>query len=698
MARTVTALVAGVLLGILTMLAVTRFGLSGKETTDEIVRDIADVPRLAREVAEKHRDERYARLTTVEEIIALPTEFARSEALHVLAGRSDSAGVQNLIFEANRIADEVERVKLLNILFFRLAETDPQSALALARTDYFNGIKSIEETVWRAWARKDLDDALFAAKAQTSVSHRNLSAQSLYAAFGYMGNEATDLIEEELGIGPDRASRGRYLYLLADRSPAEAIAFINGLKRGVEQQEYVSWLAFYLSLRDPNGALEYADLFSVASDGEQYRSIIDANIARENPHATMERLLADGNIGRSGREYQNAIRALASTDLDVARQYFEHARSNVVRQTLGPTIAAEMAKNDPLEALMWARANDKDRFPYLEMSVLRQIAQLDPQLALTAAQNTPRLQMRSNMVANVVQFIAQYNPADAIAYLDQIQDRQQKLEMGQQLASSWIGHDPEAAIDWIVSQDKETAGQIARMATLRLLDSDIDAAIRMLPMLREQDQGSMRQHIAQRLALNHSLIEAQSFIRQFIGQPGYDQLQASVVTGVADTDPLMAKQLADQVASGNGRDRAYVQVIARHARTNPTEAADWLRNIGDDRLRSVAAGQLAAQWYASDPTRATRWLNSLPAGPSRDDAVMQMSFQWRDSTPEQERLIASIEDRGKRGQAKIREIYNVLRTNPAKARQLLEDEDIPSDQRQQIETMISQSDLRFIVN
>ena len=259
MARIIAALIDGVVLGILAMLATARFGPSANQSPDEIVRDIVDVPKMAQAVAEKHRDEQYASLTSVEEVIALPTEFAHSEALYVLAGRSDSAGVQKLIFEANRIGDDAERVSLLNILFFRLAETDPLSALALARTGYFNAIKSIERTVWRAWARKDFEDALFAAKTQTSIAHQNSSAQSPYAAFGYMGNETTERIEAELGIGPDRSSRGRYLYQLADRSPAEAIAFINGLERGTEQRENVSWLASLLADRIPYDESKYLE-------------------------------------------------------------------------------------------------------------------------------------------------------------------------------------------------------------------------------------------------------------------------------------------------------------------------------------------------------------------------------------------------------------------------------------------------------
>ncbi len=695
MARMMAVLIGGVLLGILGMLAVDRFGSPDTLPAGQIARDIADVPKIAEAVAERLRDERYTSLVSIKEIIALPTDFARSEALHALAGRSDSAGVQNLIFQANRIADDVERVSLLAILFSRLTEIDPHSALALARTEDIKGMKAIEQTVWRTWARKDLDDALFAAKAQASLEHQNSAAQSLYAAFGYMGNETTDRIEAELGIGPDRQTRGRYLYQLADRSPADAIAYINALERGTEQQEYVSWLAYYVSLRDPAVALRYADLFAVASDGRQYSNIINSSIARENPQAVIERWLAGDRSERSNRGFYSAISALASADLDAAKAYFSRARSSDDRRMFGSAIASEMARTDPAEAIEWARANDKEGFPYLQMSVLGRIAQTDPQLALTEALATPNAQVRSSMISNVLQHIAQDSPAVAVAYLDQIEDKQQKLEASQSLASSWVRHDPDAAIDWILSQDKETAAQMVQIALGRLLHSDLDAAIRLLPRVDEDNQEFMRQQIAQSLATSRSPAEAQAFIRQFAGQPGYDQLQASLISGLAQTDVLMAKQLADQLADGSARNRAYVQVIAQRAQTNPEQAMSWLRGISDESLRGVAAGQLAAQWYAQDPAAAARWVTGLPAGSSRDDAIVQMSSQWQTPTAEQQQLIASIEDQDKRGQAKIRQIYTLMRTNPARARELLQDEDIPSYQRQRIETMLSQLGSRY---
>lgn len=695
MARTIAAVIGGVLLGILIMLAVARLGPPTRQPPDEIVRDIVNVPKMAEAAAEKHRIEQYVGLTSVEEIVALPTEFDRSSAMYALAGRSDSAGVQNLIFEANRIADDMERVRLLDILFFRLAETDPQSALALARTDSFRATKSIEQTVWRAWARKDLDDALFVAKTQISIAQQNSAAQSLYAAFGYMGNETTDRIEAELGIAPDRSSRGRFLYRLADKSPAEAIAYINEVERGIEQQEYVAWLAYYLSLRDPTAALGYAHLFELPSHGERYRSIIKSNIARENPQETIERLLASGQSPRSRGEFYEAARALASTDLDAAKRYFEQSRSADARRAFGSAIASELAKKDPTAALAWARANDSGQFAYLQMSVLSKIAETDPQLALAEALSTPNAQKRSQMVSNIVQHIARNDPAAAVVFLEQISDRHQKLEASQQLVSTWIRNDPEAAMEWILGQDDETMGETIRAAAYQLAHNDVDAAMRLLPRLKAEEQVSIRQQIAETLATTRSPGEAQAFVRQFEGQPGYDQLQASVIGGVARTDVMMAKQLADQLADGSARDNAYVKVIGHHAQTDPLQAARWLNNVSDERMRGVAAGQLASNWYQHDPAAAERWVAGLPVGSSRDDAIMRMSYQWRSPTTEQAELIASIEDRDKRGRAKIRRIYALMRTDPAKARKLLEDTDIPSYLREQAEVRISQYGSRF---
>ena len=694
MKKLAATLITGIALGAIATYFLSPQPLVAPTSPRAVTRDIADVTQMTPALAKQHREERYVNLATIDELLALPTPFARMEALHVLAGRSDSASIQQLIFDANRIADDTERNQLLRVLFSRLAEMDPHSALALARTEPFDAVRTIEQSVWSAWARLDLDAALFAAKTETSLTNQNRAAQSLFAAFGYMGNETTERIEAELDIEPDRSSRARYLYRLADQSPTDAIRFINEEDSEYSRNQLVSWLANYFSLSDPHIALTYENLFEDSADARRYSYVVKSAMARQNPRLTIERWLSGERDSRSGGAVRNAIRKLASTDIDAVRVYFEQARSSRDRQLFGGVIAAELAKRNPLEALEWARANERSDMVSLETVALQEIARHDPQFAFDEALGSTAA-TRSNVLASVLQQIAHDSPAQAIAYLDDIENEQQKLMASQYVVSSWVAREPDAAIAWVMSQTGDNAGQVAFAVANRVLRSDIDAAIRLLPKIDDGNRNSMQQQIALHLATNRSAQEAESFIRRFEREPGYAQLQASVISGVAQADIGLARQMAAQLPDGTARDTAQAQIVSQRAMTDPLEASRWLQNIADERLRASAASQVAANWYAQDAASAIRWVDSLPAGEVRDNTIFGLIGRWNNPGSEQERLIGTIDDPDKRGQAKGRLVYHYMRSDPARARELLKDEDIPDPLRRQIETHMLQQSIRY---
>ncbi len=631
-----------------------------------------------------------AALVSIDEVMALPTAFERAAGLHILAAQSDAPTLQNLILDTFERAGELERAESLGILFSRLAEISPRDALALARSDNFAGIKQLEQSVWRTWARKDLDEALFEAKTQSSMHIQKSSVQYLYAAFGYMGNDTTDRIQAETGIDPDHATRSRYLYMLADRSIGDAVDFINSVEDSSDRRSYASWLANYLSQGDPHEALIYAGRFSDASAGEYYESVINQSIAKTDPHSAIERLQASGKAGRSNREYRSAVNALAKVDLAAALQYFDQARTSEERSLFGSAIAQAMAKEDPSAAMDWASANDTGQYPSILIDVISRVAQTEPQLALEKALKIPHPVMRSEVVSSVISRLANSDPQRAVTLLDEISDPTLRRDARGQLASAWVRKDADAAVEWILSRGEEEQGEMIQFAASRLVFTDIDSAIRLLPRLKDDRQMGLRQQIAQQLASNVSPDEAQAFIQQFENEPGYEQLQASLISGVAQRDLLMARQMADQLAAGDARDRAYLQIISQRAVDDPTEASRLVARIDNELLRGTATGQVAMQWARLDSGEAERWVASLPTGQARDDAILHMSYQWDEPTASQESLIASIENREKRGQAKIRRAFNLMRSDIAKAREVLEDDDISETQRQQVELMLSQ--------
>ena len=74
----------------------------------------------------------------------------------------------------------------------------------------------------------------------------------------------------------------------------------------------------------------------------------------------------------------------------------------------------------------------------------------------------------------------------------------------------------------------------------------------------------------------------------------------------------------------------------------------------------------------------------------RDDAINGLVNPWHEYGIEQEDLIANISDDGKRVQARLRQIYTLMRRDSGRARELFEQVELPDHERQRLETMFGQ--------
>jgi len=695
MPRLVAVLLAGFAAGIAaTWLAVRPAG--PPPVAAAVERDLVVTESVTPEAAVRHRADRYRSLATITGVLALPGHFARNEAMYALAGRSDAADTQALIFEANRVADETLRAGLLGILFARLAELDAPSALAMARTEYFRGEKNLEQTVWSAWGRNDLSDALFAAATQPNEARRNSAAQSLYRAFGVTGNANTRRIEEELGIPPDLETLSRYVMGLADRSPADAIEHINGLPTSYEKLDLLLRLANYLSVTNPQGALASADRIEDATHKPRFLSIVRAAVARDDPRTVIDRVLAEGGDPGRSFEFNHAVTALATRDIDEAIAYFERAETAEARRAIGSMIAPIMAGKDPDAALEWVKANQKragDRNPYesIEVSLLNALARHDPARAVTEAQTLADGPRRAQILGALFDNMATREAGGVVDLLDLIEREEDRHEVEARVAMRWLQQDADAALDWILTQDEERAEQMLRQTSWATMPRNLDAAIRVLPRLPADLQPNVRMQVAQRLAEVRSPAEAQAFIRQFEGSPDYAELQASLIGGVARSDTALAWQLAGQVADPTARDNAFMAVISQQASADPREAAAWLDRIGDAAVRARAAGMIAQYWTMTDPAAALRWARNQPPGPGRDDAIMHVATQYNPAGREALELAATIEDEQKRGRAQMGIIFRMAGDDRDRARELLEGVDLPDNLRSQAEEFLVRS-------
>jgi hypothetical protein len=645
-------------------------------------------PAMSDGSAERLRADNYRALDTVQEILGLPTAFARRNALHALAGRSDAAALQTHIFTADRIGDPAEREHALEILFYRLAELDAPSALALAESDYFRATRSLRLAVWNAWARQDFDEALFAAKTRSTHAEQNDAAQALYSAFS-LDSDAARRIGQELGIDPDREQRNRHLQRLAERSVDDAIEYIESLPTGNYRAECIEWLADYLFIRDASDASRHADDFELASDRQQFLLVIGEAAARSNPRALIDELLARGGNPYASTDYQVAMQALAETDPQAAESYFRAATQSTLKQFIGSHIVNALAATDPKAALAWARANSPGSPQNLyEMTALIQLAVRDPDAALAEALATPSPHQRDSLVASVVGQLAAENPSLAVGMADKIDDPLQQKSARAQILQQWLMTDPDAAVAWVDTLAPAEADELLGNSASILVHSNVDAAIRLLPRVADEYRPYLREQIALQLVEWKSPQAALAFVRQFEGEEGYEALQAGVVGRVAAIDPDQARALADQLADPQLRDTAYVSIARQQALANPGEGLAIAQQIADPELRGQALAGVLQNLMWQDPGSARRVIDSLPPGTARDRALAEALSDWSlmDEFPE---LVDTISDPALRGQVKASRVYFLWQVDQDQARELLRDPDISEEARREINEVLS---------
>ncbi len=678
MARLAIALFAGALFGAAAVWLI-RTAPAPRESV-EIVRDIVVVDTMSQQAAEVHREDNYRKLATIIEVYALPTEFARTEALYALAGRSDADAVQALIFDANRIADEIDRNAALDVLFFRLAELDPPSALALSRTEFFRGVRNLERRVWMAWGRNDLDAALDMA-ASLSGSRRSFAAQNLYVAHGNLGNETTDRIRAELGIEPDRNTRGRHLYRIADRSLAEAVQYINEQRSFDSQQTLTWWLATYVAEQDLPGALQAAELFANASLKTRFQDHLMEAQARRDPQRALQKAMAGRSNLQNNGAFRSALQALVKSDRTAALDFHAGLTGAAAKDAATRIIARAIAEEDPEEALRWARANvfGQGKLQMVEMTIVSSLAYQDAERAIELVQtiDSPN---RAGFVGNVISVVAQRDPRVAEQYLDLIDNPMQREQARSELASTWMQTDADAAVDWMLKHDKETAARLISDSIWSVIQFDTDLAVRLLPRLDEARQQSVRREIAVQKART-SPAEAQAFIRQFSGAEDYSRLQAAVIAGVAESDPLRAQQLVSQIPDAAGRDEALVMLVGQQAWKDPAAAITLTEQIVDENQREMAVGQVAEVLVQTDPSAALQIVRALPDGRARSQAISTMARYWQEPTADQLALVDSIGDNALRQQAMLSMLFAIAQTDPGRAQRMLDEMTLTSEER-----------------
>ncbi len=675
------ALLVGVLIGSVTTVAL-RPAPETERFAVLVKPDMPEVSDISVAEAEFLREGRYENISTIEETLALPTDFAETEALYTIAGRADSGGVQDLVYQAARIQDRTDRQAALFILFLRLTELDPKSALAISRTPTFRSETRYENEVWTAWGRLDLSAALEEAKAGTAAQ-KNFAAQSLYASARGLNNDSSALIYEALKIRPGRNAKIQHLYALADLSPADAIRYVESLPSASEQRQQIGFLASYLA-RSGNVNANYAGLIQSATIRRYFEQTFDMQVATTDPESSLKKALAAPASAQSQQQVFMALQQLASQDPTKAIEYLEQLPATPGAERQHSRIIATIALSDPDMALAWARENDTSTGQTMLVSVLSQIAQTDPQLALAEIQTLEQPQARDRVVSAVAMHLAQSNPEEAIQVLGQISNEQVRGSAASQIAAAWVQTDFNGALNWVSSLDEDTRQRTLETIGQSLVHSDVDRAIELLTRFPDQPSSGLTMQIAQNLAQSRSTDAALDFINRYKNDPEFSQLQSVVIGMTAMSDPARALRMAENIEDRQSRDQLYSRIIGQQAMTDPQQALRNLSTISSPDARSSAISQVAMYWYSSDPAGASAWVNSLPRGEDRDNAIVASVNAGLQGSEAVQDLIATIDDPERRKQATMMSIQMLMFSDRAAAERLIKETEMTDEEREQL--------------
>ena len=115
-----------------------------------------------------------------------------------------------------------------------------------------------------------------------------------------------------------------------------------------------------------------------------------------------------------------------------------------------------------------------------------------------------------------------------------------------------------------------------------------------------------------------------------------DELTASVVSGLAHSDPAMASDLVLRLGSeGNGRAGNLMEIVATETlRTQgPEQASQWAESLPDGPLKGTAMGRIAESYVRKDPLAAARWAQRFADKDYASRSIEQIGARWAESDP-----------------------------------------------------------------
>lgn len=325
------------------------------------------------------------------------------------------------------------------------------------------------------------------------------------------------------------------------------------------------------------------------------------------------------------------------------------------RKTALSFVLSAWAAKEPYEVLAWIEEHGKtEEVQSALYTVLRTIAQDDPEAAIALAERSK--QMRSsanNLILNggsyglmgmntsfLYAIWAEKDPLAAAARALAIPNSQERSNALWTLASTWAQTDPGAAWEWGNALERASDRKAVQRNVISAVAGNGDTSLA-IAFLETMPPGQGRSEALQQVAsflANTDPEEAYAFVMQHAVNDRDRQAVSNVLQQWARSDPARAFEVAmNDLDPGNARRNAIQSVINEASNRDPALARELMAKLDEQDLENVAHS--AAYMLArNDLEGSLAWAEGLPEGDTKENALSAIYSEWGREDPQQAAL------------------------------------------------------------
>ena len=506
---------------------------------------------------------------TLEEIAEIDTEFSQRLALYKLALESSEAQLLDLIDQTENLPTQLQ-IQWQKIFFDRLFEINP--ALTLSQLE--NIEPSLAQSIFRQWARQNLDDAIAGVKSLDGAIRREAS-MGILTHRPDISPQLQGRIARELGVGELSSELASGQKVLDIRRDPEK-AWNEALQEGTYSSDQIRTLVVAAVSWIRQSGLDVIDRIDETLEDAQAREEILTSVLLSALHFTnsedvFKRALAMDSDPKK-MLLSTVVGSWSRSDPHSALEAVNEVSAHSVRTQLQHTVIHNWARYDPRSVL-----NELDRFPTETQATAQGVA---------------------------LKTIAHSNPQEAILLTDNLSPGADKSTLVSEIASIWAEQDSEAALAWVLSSQESMEAQSKLLTSVVTTWSRREPSQALNWVIEHRELGFVREVTLPIILRNLADEDPELALQQALEQPmsahGVGP-EHTVISHIAQGDIQLAKAMLQRTREGQTRVNSYTAVgIAMVSTSRANEALELAADLFDSDRRGYVS-TILSQWSKKDP-------------------------------------------------------------------------------------------------